>query len=405
MPPKLLSRTRTRTDYVTFLLAREWPVLLSASGVVLGAVTLLPSAFGFVLSVVALLLGTITLVRDVRLLNARWSAYDFSAIAAPFPTAELPAPLSYPEAQYLHIPNRGTVLVSPAMDRALLDRRFRIEIDEERYRLPARLRATAPHVLPLQARGRLLFNGIVLGMHGEPLPGNESEPGVIRLHQARFFDGQCSNEVCAFRITESATGVEHDLRRRELIDSSGHVRALSASTLADLVGASTVAMTSDGFLLAVVQSERNSASPRLLAPSGSGTLEPRDAQDDDLTVVIRTAMERELLEETGVRRAEVLDTRVLGFGRWMERGAKPEFFGLTKLSASSDEIRGRKPVRAERLYSSSQVLVELDLAALGADLLAGHDLVAAPSLPPRIRDDGSVPLLMGIRAAALWIAS
>ncbi|SDM63372.1 hypothetical protein [Allokutzneria albata] len=404
--PKLLSRTRTRTDYLAFLLSREWPVLLSATGVVLGVVTLLPSALGLALSVLALLLGTITLIRDVRLLRGRWSAYDFSTIAAPFPSAELPPPLSYPDARYLHIPNRGTVMLSAEMDKALQTRRFTVEIDEEPYRLPARLRATAPHVLPLQARGRLLFNGNVLGMHGEPLPAAGSEPGAVRLHRARFFDGQCSNEVCRLRITETATGVEHDLRRHELIDSSGRVRPLSASTLADLVGVSTIAMTSDGFLLAIVQSERNSASPLLLAPAGSGTLEPRDAKgSDDLTTIVRTAMERELLEETGVKREEVRATKVLGFGRWMERGAKPEFFGLTTLSVTSDQVRGRKPVRAERLYSSAQVLIELDLSALGAELRAGHQLLDAPSLPNRVRDDGSVPLLLGIRAAALWSAS
>ncbi|MCP3803920.1 hypothetical protein NLX83_32095 [Allokutzneria sp. A3M-2-11 16] len=165
-------------------------------------------------------------------------------------------------------------------------------------------------------------------------------------------------------------------------------------------------MTSDGFLLAIVQSERNSASPLLLAPAGSGTLEPRDAKDNaDLTAIVRTAMERELLEETGIKREELRATHVLGFGRWMERGAKPEFFGMTTLAVSSDQVRGRKPMRAERLYSSAQVLIELDLPALGGELRAGHELLAAPSLPHRVRDDGSVPLLLGIRAAALSSAS
>ncbi|MFB9903649.1 hypothetical protein [Allokutzneria oryzae] len=403
--PKLLSRTRTRTDYLAFLLSREWPVLVSALGVVLGVVTLLPSALGLALSVIALALGTITLIRDVRLLRARWSAYDFSTIAAPFPCEELPPPLAYPDAHYLHIPNRGTVMLSAEMDKALQGRRFTVEIDEEPYRLPARLRATAPHVLPLQSRGRLVFNGNVLGMHGEPLPATGTGPGAVRLHRARFFDGQCSNEVCSLRITETATGVEHDLRRHELVDSSGRVRPLSASTLADLVGVSTIAVTTDGFLLATVQSARNSASPLLLAPAGSGTLEPKDAEDrTDLTEIVRAAMERELLEETGLRPEELLTTHVLGFGRWMERGAKPEFFGLTLLSVDSERVRGRKPVGAERLYTSAQVLVELDLAALGAQLGAGADLLTAPGLPPRLRDDGSVPLVLGVRAAALWAA-
>lgn len=82
------------------------------------------------LSVPAPALGTATFVRDLRMLRARWAGFEFSAIAAPFPTAELPPPPAY----------------------------------------PPKLKATAPHVLPLRDRGRVLFNGAIVGMRGEPVP-------------------------------------------------------------------------------------------------------------------------------------------------------------------------------------------------------------------------------------------
>ncbi|MFE2753791.1 hypothetical protein ACFXGA_17525 [Actinosynnema sp. NPDC059335] len=388
----LLRRVRARLDYAAFIGAREWPVLVAGVGVLLGAVTVLPSSFGVVLSVVALVLGVTTFARDVRLTRARWSAHEFSVIAAPFPHAEVPPPARYPDARYLAVPGRGTALVSDELDEAVRGADRPVEVLEEPYRLPPFLRATAPHVLPLRARGRTLFNGRVVGLLDEP-----AGTGPVRLRHARFFDGECSNELCSLRIVDRASGEEFDPRRRLLTDPEGRVRPLAGSELADLVGISTIATTTDDHLVLVVQSQRNTASPLLLAPSGSGTLEPRDLAGT-LHASVRAGMERELREETGLRAEEIGSTRVVGFARWMERGAKPEFFGVTALTVSSADVRGRRAKGAERLYSSPVLVVPFDLAAAGRRLAAGADLLAC--VPERVRDDGSLPLLLAIRAAA-----
>ncbi|MEU8414446.1 hypothetical protein AB0C24_16815 [Amycolatopsis japonica] len=404
---KLTRRARAKADHFAYSAAREWPVAASGVGVVLGVATILPSAFGIALSVLALALGTTTFVRDLRLLRARWAGYEFSAIAAPFPTAELPPPPAYPGATYLSVPARGTALVSDVIDEALTAGNFRIVVAEEPYRLPPKLKATAPHVLPLRAKGRLLFNGAIVGMRGEPLPAAGATPAPIRLHRARFFDAVCSNELSTLRITKTDTGEEYDLRREELADSSGSLRTLASSELADLVGVSTIAFTSDGKLVVVRQSGRNSASALLLAPSGSGSLEPQDLDTPDggrrrmLHTAVIAGMERELREETGLLPGEISSTRLAGFARWMERGAKPEFLGITELSVDSATLLTRRTRGAEKLYSAGTTMLDVDLAALGADLSGGADLADAPSLPPRLRDDASLPLLLCLRAAAL----
>jgi hypothetical protein len=404
---KLVRRARSRADYGWFIAAREWPVLVSALGVLLGAITILPSAVGIVLSIIALALGTITFVRDVRQLRKRWSAYEFSMIAAPFPHQEIPAPGAYPDSEYLYLPNRGTALVCDEIDIALRDRSFRVELDEQPYTLPPQLRATAPHVLPLRARGRLLFNGPVIGMRSDPLPGSDDAAPPIRLHRARFFDAQCSNELCTMRITRHDTGDEFDPRRRLLTDTAGRLRSLAAGELADVIGISTLGTTTDGRLLVVLQSDRNAASPLLLAPSGSGSLEPRDVFHPDgerretLHEAVCAGMEREMCEETGLLPSTIVGTELIGFARWMERGAKPEFFGVTRLNVSSDDIRDVRPTGAERLYSMDVAVVEVDLAAVGRELRDGADILSARSLPAKVRDDGSLPLLLAIRAAAI----
>ncbi|EOD64420.1 hypothetical protein [Amycolatopsis vancoresmycina] len=406
---KLTRRARAKADYLGFLGAREWPLAASGLGVVLGVVTILPSAVGVVLSVVALALGVATFTRDVRLLRRRWAGFEFTTIAAPFPTAELPPPAAYPEPAYLAVPARGTALVSAAIDRELWTERHTIDVAEEPYRLPPALKATAPHVLPLRARGRLLFNGPIVGMRGDPLPAAGARPAPVRLHRARFFDAVCSNELGALRITRVDTGEEYDLRKAELTDTAGALRELSSSTLADLVGVSTVAFTTDGKLVTVRQSSLNSVSGLLLAPSGSGSLEPRDLRTPDggrrrlLHTAVRAGMERELCEESGLRPADVRGTKVVGFARWMERGAKPEFFGLTELAVDSAEVTRRRPGSGERLYSAGLTLFDVDLPAIGAALAGGVPLSEA--LPPRLWEDGSLPLLLALRAAAAWQAA
>ncbi|GAB3573012.1 hypothetical protein GCM10027445_31490 [Amycolatopsis endophytica] len=398
---KLSNRARAKADYVWFIGSREWPVLVSALGVLLGLVTLVPSAVGVVLSVLALVLGILTLVRDVRTLRGRWAAFEFTAIAAPFPHTDVPPPASYPGAEYIHLPNRGTGLVSNTVDRALWTQPFRVEIAADPYHLPAELKATAPYVLPLRARGRLLFNGKVVGMRGEPLP-SVGNGAPIRLHRTRFFDAQCSNELATLRIARRDSDQVFDLRQRMMVDTAGRLRTLAESPLADIVGVSTVAVTTDGWVPLVIQSDRNSASQSLLAPSGSGSLEPRDLGGDDLHEIVRAGMERELCEETGLRRNEIVRTTVVGFARWMDRGGKPEFFGLTELSVSRRELATRRPGSAERDFTAAVRFEKIDLARYGREV--ADTGVFSPALPEPVRGSGSVPLLLALRAAALWTA-
>jgi 8-oxo-dGTP pyrophosphatase MutT (NUDIX family) len=378
---------------------------MSIAGLILGAVTILPSAVGIVLGAIAFVLGLVAFLRDVAELRRRWSEYEFSAIAAPFPTGRIPPPAAYPDAVYLHVPGRGTALVSDAIDRFIAGKDITAELGEEPYRLPKALRSSARYVLPVCNHGRLVFNGKVIGMRGDPLPPGPSHAPPIRLHVAQFFDAQCSNEMCSLRITHRETGEDFDPRHTLLTSANGHLNTLAESSLADCVGISTIAVTADGGLVLVRQTRRNIASALLLAPSGSGSLEPRDIKDKTVQDIVRHGMERELCEETGIRPDEIRATRVTGFARWLERGAKPEFLGLTELSITASDLAERRHLASdERLYTGGTLIITADIAALGRELANGTDLLDAPSLPARIRDDGSLPLILALRAAALRLA-
>jgi hypothetical protein len=412
---QLVPRLRARYDYAFFQLSNEWPLMLSVFGVILGAVTILPSSVGIVLGAIAFVLGLGAFLRDVHELRRRWADYEFTAIAAPFPTATIKPPAAYPVPVYLYVPNRGTALVSDPVDEALASQPMHAQLDEELYHLPKPLKGSARYVLPKMNYGRLVYNGKIIGMRGDPLPPGSSPTPPIRLHIARFFDGQCSNEMCTLQVTHRSGERDFDPRTELLTSANGQLNTLAESTLADGIGISTIAFTADSALVVTRQTSRNIASPQLLAPSGSGSLDPRDLapastgrprQEEILQDIVRRGMERELQEETGIRQDEICRTEVIGFARWLERGARPEFFGVTQLSATARDLKEQRRLTSdERLYTDGTFTLTVDLPELGRDLAGGTDLLNSPSLPQKIKEQGSLPLLLALRAAALHYRS
>src|SRR6266540_3370668 len=339
---RIAKRIRAQWDYLSFVMTWHWPLGVGIAGLIAGVVTLVPSQWGIVLSAIALIVGLVVFVRDVRLARQRWSRLQCVAIASPFPVANVQLPLGYEEAMYLSVENRGTMLVHPDVDRVLQEGPTPVELDPTPYRLPVELLEVAPVALRTMRAGRVIFDGPMLGLRDDLLPVPPGELRPLRLRRSSFFMHICSAELCRYRIVDRLTGVETDIRLTELVDPTGRLVTLAASRLPNNIGISTLAFTSDRLLLVVHQSQRNVASGRLLAPSASGTLEPADmvavGDGASLQDVLVHGIERELYEEAGIGADAVLETRVVGFGRWLERGAKPEFFAVTTLNVPASAV-------------------------------------------------------------------
>ncbi|NUS74221.1 MAG: hypothetical protein HOQ05_12560 [Corynebacteriales bacterium] len=407
VPTKTGLRIRARRDYWNFVVKYEWPILLTIMGVVLGVVTILPSAAALALSVLALALGITSLMLEYRNLRDRWSSFTFSPVSELFPVHETPSPPSYTEPVRHSFPNRATAITDNAIDRHLRQAAVPALVEDEPYELSASLRATAPQVLGETAQGGVIFNGPVLGLADDPLPTAAAAGRPVRLHKARFFDGQCSNELCRMTIAHRKTGEVLDLRQQVLLDSAGQLAPLAETDLANIVGVSTIAITADQHVVLIEQTAKNSASAALLAPSGSGSLEPVDLSTLSPTWTLQqlliNGMQRELVEECGIKSREIIDTQVVGYGRWLERGAKPEFFGVTRLAIAAEQLNARRVSSAEELYTGGVLSVMLDWSALAEQLRARDDVLAAPACPTIVRQRGSLPLLLALRAAALAI--
>jgi 8-oxo-dGTP pyrophosphatase MutT (NUDIX family) len=273
------------------------------------------------------------------------------------------------------------VVTSPSVDRSL-DRP--VVLAEHPYVLPPDLAAIKPEVLALDRSvpGAPSFNGLNAGLSDDLDPAG----GDARLQPVRYFDTMASTYLAGDQWrTGTLAGVSADITHH-LFTADGRLVPLSKNDLSNQIGVSTVALTSDGWMLLLHQGLGSRSSPGLVAPSGSGSLEPKDIIGKArLPGAVSTGMERELREELGLltpaMRKIPLETTVLGFGRWLEKGGKPEFYGVTRIHAAMAELDVRIDESEREYVGKHEPIPPADVARL----LAGDRFEAlglgAPSVP------------------------
>jgi len=125
---------------------------------------------------------------------------------------------------------------------------------------------------------------------------------------------------------------------------------LGASEMGNQIGLSTLAITSDGYVVCLWQQIISNSSPGLLVPTGSGSADWKDYNADGFFPTIITAANRELYEEIGYPKHydkhNIAKTKIIGFFRWMNMAGKPEFICISKLNIHLNQI---KPYKKEQL--------------------------------------------------------
>lgn len=276
---------------------------------------------------------------------------------------------------------QGTVVTSPAIDRTL-DRP--VVLHQQPYVLPPDLAAIKPTVLALDRSGpgAPSFDGLNAGLCDDLDPAR----GAAQLRPVRYFDTMASTYLAGEQWRSGTlAGVDTDITPH-LFNSDGRLISLRDNKLSNQIGVSTVALTSDGWLVLHHQGLGARSSPGLVAPSGSGSLEPKDIVGRTcLPDAVAAGMERELREELGLLSAPMrevrMDTSVLGFGRWLEKGGKPEFYGVTRIHAAMAELDVRINESEREYVGKHEPIPPADVARL----LAGEHFSAlglgVPSVP------------------------
>jgi transcriptional regulator with XRE-family HTH domain len=122
------------------------------------------------------------------------------------------------------------------------------------------------------------------------------------------------------------------------------VRPIGASNMGNHIGASTLLFTADGTFQIWRQKRSGQVDAERRAATGSGSCDWEDwkqveGRTPTLHSLISTAMERELCEESGLLGVPAhIETRLVGYFRWIKRGGKPEFVGISKTSVHSTDL-------------------------------------------------------------------
>ncbi|MCL2287840.1 MAG: hypothetical protein FWC33_01475 [Candidatus Bathyarchaeota archaeon] len=142
------------------------------------------------------------------------------------------------------------------------------------------------------------------------------------------------------------------------INKNGKLYDLKHSTCANIVGASTLAITSDNKVVISKQGWLNDVNNGKYVPSGSGS-----ADYDDLKISTHTfscflkkAMERELKEELHLNNQTLkINTIIISYLRLLNRGGKPDFFGISRICATSDEIKKIHALPVDNNHKTNEV--------------------------------------------------
>ena len=175
-----------------------------------------------------------------------------------------------------------------------------------------------------------------------------TQPFPINISRGSYYHSFLTNELVGYKLESVGP------RPQILFHGSDHypatplesgallLKSISESNMGNHIGISTLVHTSDGKIVVWRQSGGAQQSQNLLAPTGSGSCDWRDwtktkRSKRTLNALISHAMEREFLEESNALSAALreanLETAVLGYFRWLRRGGKPEFVGITSVNA------------------------------------------------------------------------
>jgi hypothetical protein len=263
---------------------------------------------------------------------------------------------------------------------------------EDVYQLHPALEESAPLFLFRRLSKSHLWNEPALGLAGDLPTGQDL--ATVPLRPCDYFNFVATNlfaqtDVVVADGSETLVGKG----RRLFIDRHGKLRAFRDSWLANLIGVSTLAFTSDGKLVLVRQTSHNTGSPGRYAPSGSGALDPSDLQGrNELAAIVMAGANRELCQETGVLPHEIVAEQVLAHARWLNRGGMPEFVGVSLLSVDSHELDKRPIPTEERQFTRSRQTVRLS----DTDSWSRSEPLAP--LPQGAAKAASLPLAIAMRA-------
>ncbi|MDY2630713.1 MAG: hypothetical protein SOV85_05085 [Clostridium sp.] len=216
--------------------------------------------------------------------------------------------------------------------------------------------------------GKMFFNEKKLCISAD-IKINPNEKKVY-CHKGSYYDTYLTNIISGKelrsnednKLIASAEDFMPVIKRKD----GYYLKDITASIMNNEIGISTIAITSDNYLVIWTQNRVAQSSAGLLVPTGSGSCDWSDIRGKSFTDTIVYAMNRELWEENGGKLLckspeEIGITKILGTFRWINKGGKSEFVGLTKVNRdliSFDKDKKEVFDREEYLITSADDLIK-----------------------------------------------
>lgn len=174
------------------------------------------------------------------------------------------------------------------------------------------------------------------------LSKNLSKESIVSCHRGTYYDTFLTNQICGKKLSSNkdnrliANAAEF-FPFNKTINGQMILKDITSSMMNNEIGVSTLGITRDNYFVLWTQNRTAQSSNGLIVPTGSGSCDWDDAEDNSFNATIERAMQRELWEESGKYNLsnsyeDIGDTKIIGFFRWIIKGGKPEFVGITKLN-------------------------------------------------------------------------
>jgi len=275
--------------------------------------------------------------------------------------------------------HNGVVVANASVGAQLDQGSHRIELRKDSYAWPEELQLAAK--LARREMNRLALKEHKLGLRSEIDSELVAADRPVVLQKTRYFFDRTTNSVLN-RDVWSRSREQRVVRGRDhFISEDNRLIRLEQAGASNQLGGSTLMVDQSRQVHLTMQTSTSAESPDLLAPSGSGSFDlfryqAHVARQGNLTfqVFCRSEIERELIEETALVAHELeLRTFLIGFGRFLYRGGKPEIFAVSALRRANVATR---VTSKERLWTGGHKIVPLD------DLLSWNDAKLATVSAP-----------------------
>ena len=253
--------------------------------------------------------------------------------------------------ELVRFPN-GTFLVDHVATAEIGAGRVQVSVDRAPFQVPLRLREIGREYRRQETAGRIdVWNGPVLGLDTNLGTDQDLPAHDLVLRSGRYYD-HLSTDLLAMNEVQAHGRYRDDLGRALVIDRHSLPRDFGDSWLLNALGTQVIALTTDQRAIVVHQTAKNESSKNQQAPSGSGSVEPVDAPaGGSLSEIATAGALREMRQEAGITEDDVADIEFLGFGRWLDKGGKPELFCVARLSIDSHEAAQRVADPQDRPFS------------------------------------------------------